>query len=46
VSVFSLSSLLAMIQMGRIDATIGRNFVEMKKKSTSRHFGIGLIASA
>ena len=42
----SRSSSLARIQIGRIDATTGRNFVEMKKNSTSRHFGTGRIASA
>ena len=34
------------IQIGRIEATTGRNLVEMKKNSTSRHFGTGRIASA
>ena len=30
-----------MIHIGRIAATTGRNLVEMKKNSTSRHLGIG-----
>jgi hypothetical protein len=32
--------------MGKIEATIGRNFVEMKKKRTSRHFATGWMARA
>ena len=36
----------ARIQIGRIEATTGRNFVEMKKNSTSRHLGTGWIESA
>src|SRR5207248_10946828 len=46
VRLFSRLRLRARIQTGRIEATIGRNFVEMKKKSTSRHLWIGRIASA
>ena len=34
--VLSRSRSRAMIQSGRMAATMGRNFVEMKKKSTSR----------
>ena len=44
--VLSISKFRARIQIGRIDATTGRNFVEMKKNSTSRHFPTGRIASA
>jgi len=35
-----------MIQTGMMMPTIGRNFVEMKKNSTSRHFFIGRMDSA
>src|SRR3954454_362271 len=44
--VLSRLKFLARIQIGRIEATTGRNFVEMKKKSTSRHAWTGLTARA
>jgi len=43
---FRSCSSRARIQIGRIEATTGRNFVEMKKNRTSRHFGTGLMARA